>query len=393
MRYRYPHEDAVNASLDAPTTLPRQANTLGLAERLGGILVQPVRSLRAIAGDDTAHPAEPLLVYASVVLALHAAESYRLLALVGDAPVIALRRLFDVVLRAGRTDLVVVVVAAIVVGGIGRLRGQRFLGTAIATTYLLVPLTLMKAIGGILAVAGLDLWALPHNAVDSMVVVKNGRVDMVRFGVKCAVAYGPGLGALVAWLVTLPRALDPPRAVGARAGAALLVATVGILMVVAGVDVTRRSEALRPRHAGDAFPSMSLPLLDGKGRLDAVSRLDAANANVLIVDFWASWCGPCKRSLPELSSLAAAYQDKGLVVVGVNREPSDLKAARATWHTLAPSFDSVVDTGGLGERLGLTSLPSTYVVDHRGEIRHLHLGYTAIDVIRAEVDAVLAEAR
>jgi len=385
----------VNAAVDAPTTLPQTASHLGLAERLGSILVQPVRTLRALAGHDTAHPVEPFLVYAAVVLALHAGETFRLLSLVGSAPLIALRRLFDVVLRAGRTDLVVVLVAAVVVGVVGQLqgqlRGQRFLGTAIAVTYLLVPLTLLKAVGGLLALAGVDLWPLPHQAVDSMAVVVKGRVDMGRFAAKCVIAYGPGLATLVAWLMTLSRPMDAPRAVRARAGAAAVVTVVGVLVVAAGVSVARHADSLRPRLAGDAFPSLSLPRLDGTGRLDPVSLVDTVHAKVLIVDFWASWCGPCKRSLPELSSLATALKDQGVVVIGVNREPSDLGAARAAWQTLAPSFDSVVDTAGLGERLGLTSLPSSYIVDRHGQIRHLHLGYTAIDVVRAEVDALLRE--
>ncbi len=385
----------MNATADAPTTLPSQSSRLGLAERLGGILVQPVRTLRALALHDAAHPVEPFLVYAAVVLALHAGETFRLLSLLGDAPLIALRRLFDVVLRAGRTDLVVVVVAAVVVGVVGRLqghlRGQRFLGTAIAVTYLLVPLTLLKALGGLLALAGVDLWALPHEAVDSMAVVVKGRVDMGRFAVKCAVAYGSGLATLLAWLVTLSSPLDAPRAVRARAGAAAVVAVVGVLVVAAGVSVARHADDLRPRLAGDAFPSLSLPRLDGKGRTDPVSLVKTAHAKVLIVDFWASWCGPCKRSLPELSSLATALKDQGVVVIGVNREPSDLGTARAAWQTLAPSFDSVVDNAGLGERLGLTSLPSSYIVDAHGQIRHLHLGYTEPAVIRAEVEALLRE--
>ena len=381
----------MNATADAPTTLPSQSSRLGLAERLGGILVQPVRTLRALALHDAAHPVEPFVVYAAVVLALHAGETFRLLSLLGDAPLIALRRLFDVVLRAGRTDLVVVVVAAVVVGVVGLLRGQRFLGTAIAVTYLLVPLTLLKALGGLLALAGVDLWALPHEAVDSMAVVVKGRVDMGRFAVKCAVAYGSGLATLLAWLVTVSRPVDAPRAIRARAGAAAVVAVVGVLVVAAGVSVARHADDLRPRLAGDDFPSVSLPRLDGKGRTDPVSLVGSAHAKVLIVDFWASWCGPCKRSLPELSSLATALKDQGVVVVGVNREPSDLGAARATWQTIAPSFDSVVDNAGLGERLGLTSLPSSYIVDARGQIRHLHLGYTEPAVIREEVEALLRE--
>src|SRR5690606_11061601 len=105
-------------------------------------------------------------------------------------------------------------------------RGHAFLQAAMATTYLLVPLTILKALGGVLALAGLDLWWMPHSAVDSWAIVVNGKVEMGRFIVKCLVSYGSGLVVLLLWLVragspaetTATRVATPPRAVVARSG-------------------------------------------------------------------------------------------------------------------------------------------------------------------------------
>jgi thiol-disulfide isomerase/thioredoxin len=386
------------ADVDAPTTLPHPAAMPGLAARIGSVVVSPVRALRAHERDKGTHPVEPVLLYALVVLGLHAAESYRALAIAGDAPWIALKRLVDVIWRAGRTDLVVLAVAAAVVAVIGQWRGRRPLGVFVAVSYLGVQLALWKAIGGLLSLAGIDLWFMPHRAVDSMAVVVGGKVDMVRFAVKCAVAYGPGLAVLLAWLATLSRADDVmtgPRAVVARRGAAVAAVVVLALGVGAVAQVASRREALRPKLGGDAFPSLALPRLDRGDKGDRGGRIDViralqTGARVVVVDFWASWCGPCKRSLPELSQIAVDYRDRGVVVYGVNREPSDQAAARATWEAIGPAFDSVVDTAGLGERLGLTSLPTSYVVGADGRIRHVHLGYTEPAVLRAELDALLA---
>ncbi len=380
------------ADVDAPTTLPHPGADAGLVERLGGVVVQPVRALRALERSDRAHPIEPLVLYGLVVLALHAAESYRALALIGDAPWIAIKRLVDVVWRAGRTDLVVVAVSAAVAAALAQWAGRRALGVFVAVTYLTVQLALWKAIGGLLALAGVELWFLPHRAVDSMAVVVGGRVDMVRFAVKCAVAYGPGLGALLLWLATLRRpddALPAPRAVVARGGATVAFVVILALGLGAVAQVASRREALRPKLGGDAFPSLAVPALEKGGRVDILKSLPAGT-RVVIVDFWASWCGPCKRSLPELSQIAVDYKDRGVVVYGVNREPNDQPAARAAWQKIGPSFPSLVDTVGLGERLGLTSLPTSYVVGADGRIRHVHLGYTEPAVLRAELDALLA---
>lgn len=377
------------ADVDAPTTLPTESAAPGLVERLGGVVLRPVRALRGLEGNDRAHPIEPLAVYAVVVLALHAAESYRAFALVGEAPWIATKRLVDVIWRAGRTDLVVIAVAAAVVAGLGLWRGRRPLGVFVAVTYLAVQLALLKAVGGLLALAGIELWLLPHRAVDSMAVVVTGKVDMVRFGLKCVVAYGPGLLTLVAWLATLPRRdLDAPRSITARGGAAAVAAVVGALVLGAVGQVASRREALRPKLTGDAFPSLALPRLEKPGRVDIVRDL-GKGSHIVVVDFWASWCGPCKRSLPELSQTAVDYKDRGVVVIGVNREPMDQGAARDAWKAIGPGFDSLVDTAGLGERLGLTSLPTSYVVGADGRIRHVHLGYTEPAVLRAELDALL----
>jgi thiol-disulfide isomerase/thioredoxin len=154
-------------------------------------------------------------------------------------------------------------------------------------------------------------------------------------------------------------------------------------------QVVSRSETLRPKLGGDPFPALALPHLEKGGRVD-VTRALQGGARIVVVDFWASWCGPCKRSLPELSQIAADYKDRGVVVYGVNREPSDQPAARAAWKAIAPAFDSLVDTVGLGERLGLTSLPTSYIVGADGRIRHVHLGYTEPAALRAELDALLA---
>jgi hypothetical protein len=100
------------------------------------------------------------------------------------------------------------------------------------------------------------------------------------------------------------------------------------------------------------------------------------------------------RELPELSELQRRYGERGLRVVGVNREAGDLRSAVAAWQKVRPSFETVVDSRmgtprGLGERVGIQSLPTTVVVDRAGIVRHLHLGYTEPEVFEREIQPLL----
>lgn len=401
-----PHKTGEPVS-DAPTTLPTTATTQTTGwQRIGCTLAAPAAGFRALAVDERARPVEAVGVYFVVVVAVAAADVFRLLALAGTAPGVAASRILDLLVRAARTDLAVVAGAAVVVAAIAWAlasevdRRRRAVGAAIATTYLLVPLAVMKAIGGLCAFVGFEFWFLPHRAVDSFaVVVGEGagqHVDWLRFAVKCAVSFGPGLAVLLHWLVKGRQHTEiPVRPFIARAGFTVVVVVVTALVVAAVVTVAGRSEQLRPRLAGDAFPSLALRKLDGdnkrKGRVDIVELAGSAGTKAVVVDFWASWCGPCRRSIPELSALSEGWRDRGVVVIGVNREAGDIDAAKKAWAELKPSFRSLLDDRGLGERLGLTSLPSSYVLDAKGVIRHLHLGYTDPAQVKAEVEALLAE--
>ena len=88
----------------------------------------------------------------------------------------------------------------------------------------------------------------------------------------------------------------------------------------------------------------------GRIRREARSRCRSCAANVVLLDFWATWCGPCRAEAPILDKLASRYKDRGLVVVGVNT--SDEEGNAAPWvqqHGI--HYPIVFDTGDTGHRL------------------------------------------
>jgi thiol-disulfide isomerase/thioredoxin len=87
----------------------------------------------------------------------------------------------------------------------------------------------------------------------------------------------------------------------------------------------------------------------------------------MIVEFWATWCPPCRQSIPHLNAIYTKYKDKGLVVIGVTKEKKDVVTGflKVTPMTYFPAIDS---TGALGKAFGVTSIPHALLVDKTGKI-------------------------
>ena len=120
----------------------------------------------------------------------------------------------------------------------------------------------------------------------------------------------------------------------------------------------------RPVKVGAAAPAFELERLDGNGRL-ALASLDG---RVRVLNFWATWCGPCKSESPALQRLWEQYRRQGVVFIGVdyNDVASD---ARRFVRKLGLTYPMVRDrAGSTGERYDLTGVPETFVVDRRGHL-------------------------
>lgn len=136
--------------------------------------------------------------------------------------------------------------------------------------------------------------------------------------------------------------------------------------------------------AGAAAPALSLP-----GPQAAV-ELAQFKGQVVYLDFWASWCKPCKQSFPFLNELQSRYGAKGLRVVGVNVDAkrSDADAFLAeTPAQFAIGFDAKGDNA---RRYDVKSMPSSVIVGRDGKVVAVHRGFRPED--RAELERLVADA-
>ena len=125
------------------------------------------------------------------------------------------------------------------------------------------------------------------------------------------------------------------------------------------------------------------------------SQLDLAEyrGKVVVLDFWASWCVPCRRSFPWLNAMQQKYADDGLVVVGVNvdQEPESAAAFLADYPA---SFQIAYDTEGrLAKQYAVQGMPSSFVIGRDGKRKAEHLGFKVKrqDEYEAAIVAALQE--
>ncbi len=120
------------------------------------------------------------------------------------------------------------------------------------------------------------------------------------------------------------------------------------------------------------------------------SILTGYDGKVIVVDFWASWCVPCRRSFPWLNDMNAKYADDGLVIIGVNLDAS-ADEAREFLASYPADFRIHYDTEAvLAKEFGVEAMPSSFVIGRDGEIRARHLGFKVRQ--QDAYEAVLVEA-
>ena len=136
-------------------------------------------------------------------------------------------------------------------------------------------------------------------------------------------------------------------------------------------------------------PAPDFQLNDLNGKSIGISAL---RGKVVLLDFWATWCPPCKAEIPHFKELYTAYQGKGLEVVGISLDQGGPEVVRpflqgnGVSYPVAMGTDQVVRAYG-----GIRGIPTTFLIDKKGRIAQKYVGYQDKKVFETEIQSLLAE--
>ena len=138
---------------------------------------------------------------------------------------------------------------------------------------------------------------------------------------------------------------------------------------------------------GDAAPDFNLTSLDGRK-----VTLASLEGKVVLLDFWATWCGPCKAAMPTIQKLHEAYKDKGVVILGVNTWEKNADAAKDYMAKKKFTYGCLMNGDDLAKAYGVTGIPTLVIIGKDGKVAMADMGLSDDTgaSLRKAIDAALA---
>jgi thiol-disulfide isomerase/thioredoxin len=128
-------------------------------------------------------------------------------------------------------------------------------------------------------------------------------------------------------------------------------------------------------------PDFTLKTLDGQE-----ITLSKLKGKVILLDFWATWCGPCRESIPHLVHLYKTYQKNGLEVIGMNLDRGDIETVRRFAKSMNIPYPIVSTPEEVSRNFGITGLPTAVFIDKEGKVREKIVGFNSVVLTAKVVD-------
>jgi peroxiredoxin len=154
------------------------------------------------------------------------------------------------------------------------------------------------------------------------------------------------------------------------------------VLSIALLLAAKTSPAAEPKPVA---PNWQLRDINGK----PISLADF-KGKVVILDFWATWCPPCRQEIPGFVKLQRKYQDKGLVIIGVSLDQQGPGVVKPFVRELGMNYPVVMgDEKIVSDYGGIEAIPTTFIIDRQGEVVTAHQGFTDSATFEAEIRPLL----
>jgi len=166
------------------------------------------------------------------------------------------------------------------------------------------------------------------------------------------------------------------------------------LVIVAGIAIpllwllayafSRDPRYIQSPLVGRQAPSFTVKLFDGK-----VIRLEDFRGKVVFLNFWASWCMPCREEAKTLEAAWQSYKDRRVVFLGINIQDKEEDAHAFIQEFEITYMNGTDDTGRIAIDYGVWGIPETFFIDGQGRITYKHVGGLGLPIITAKLDQAL----
>ncbi len=134
-------------------------------------------------------------------------------------------------------------------------------------------------------------------------------------------------------------------------------------------------------------PNFALQDLDGKN-----VGLSSLKGKVVVLDFWATWCPPCRASIPEIEKLHKTYGARGLVILGISLDGGDWDSTKNFRNEFGITYPLLKGTDDVEREYQIRTIPTIVIVDKKGNVRNRYIGAGSEEAIEKEIKTLLQEA-
>jgi len=167
----------------------------------------------------------------------------------------------------------------------------------------------------------------------------------------------------------------------------LKLTTAGIIIFIAIFSAACDQELTSEAHAKGlkTAPDFNLKKFGG-----GMAKLSDYRGKVVILDFWATWCPPCRKEIPDFVELQKEFGDKGLIMLGISLDQNPKQALPSFLRKYNVNYPILLTDGKVDRAFGgITGIPTTFVIDQKGEIYKQYVGFRPKHVFKTDIKTLL----